>query len=267
MNKQHGFTLVEMSMVLAIIGLLAGSIVLGTTVVRAQQVRQVLEDATTYENAINLFDETYSAKPGDYATATQQWGRADGDPTTTSNCAHPDTDTANGGKPTCNGDGDDYIESSNYESFRAWQQMMAAGMITGYFTGVYATGGTTYAVPSTNSPVSAVKNTTFFIDSYGDYSSDANHYDGNYDNVLVYGGVTTNSYPTSVAITGKEAYELDVKEDDGYPGYGDIRSWKPAYHANCSTSATATAARYNKSYTSDACGLFFLSTFGSSDSD
>lgn len=263
-----GFTLLEMSIVLVIIGLMAGGVMLGVNVARAQQVRQVLDDAGSYRNALGLFELRYSEVPGDFSTATSVWGRADGGTPASSNCATPATDTANGGKATCNGDGDGLIESSNYESFRAWQHMMAGGFIVGHYTGVYVTGGTSYAVPGTNSPVSSVKNATFFLDSFGTLASDADRYDGDYDNVLVFGLKTTNTYPTTAAISGKEAYALDVKEDDGYPGFGNILAWKPAAHANCSTSATASNARYQKDYTSDdACGLFFLNTYEGDDSE
>ena len=262
-----GFSLIEMAVVIAVIALMAGSVVLGSSVVRAQQARQVLQDAATYRNAMVLFYQSYGDYPGDFSTATAQWGRADGDSDTASNCATPATDTASGGKATCNGDGDEYIESANYESFRAWQHMMAANMITGFFTGVYETGGTTYAVPGTNSPVSTIKNGTFFIDSYGDLASDGSRFDGNYDNVLIFGLKTTNSYPTTAALSGKEAYQLDLKDDDGYPGFGDIRAWKNATHSTCATTDVASTARYSKDEDDDACGLFFLSTFEGSDEE
>ena len=264
---KQAFSLVEMAVVLAVIALMAGSVVLGTTVVRAQQARQVLQDATTYRNAIVLFNQSYGDYPGDFATATAQWGRADGGSDTSVNCAAPATDTASGGKATCNGDGDETIESGNYESFRAWQHLTAANMMTGFYTGVYVSGGTTYAVPGTNSPVSTIKNATFYVDSYGDLASDGSRFDGNYDNVLIFGLKTTNSYPTTAALSGKEAYQLDSKEDDGYPGFGDIRAWKNAAQSTCATTDVASTSRYDKDVTDDACGLFFLNTFEGDDED
>jgi prepilin-type N-terminal cleavage/methylation domain-containing protein len=261
--KTAAFTLMEMAVVLVIIGLMSGSVILGTNVVRSQQINQVLEDAGTYRNAMSLFETSYSSLPGDFSGAVAVWGAVGGG----ASCATPATDTDDGGKKTCDGDDDGTIESSNYESFRAFQQMMAAGLIAGRYTGVYVTGGTTYAVPGTNSPVGAVKNSTYFLDSYGDLTSDTDRYDGDYNNVLIYGLKTTNSYPTTAAITAKEAYMIDAKEDDGYPGFGNILSWKPAFHANCSSSATASSATYYKNSTSDVCGLFFLNTYVEEEED
>ncbi len=256
----QGFTFIEMAVVITIIGLLTGGVLMGQSLLVEQRVRGILTDATSYRHALTLFKSKYGELPGDFSTAVRVWGKADGNADLTTNCAAPATD-ASDGKTTCNGDGDGLIEAASFESFRAWQQLAAAEMVIGKFTGIYATGNIRYAIPGTNSPLTAVKNTTFFLDSFGTLSADASRFDGDYDNVLVYGTTTTNSYPTAAAISGKQAYSLDNKADDGLPGLGDMRGWNNTAQANCSTTNVPSTAKYDKDYTSPSCGLFFLNSF------
>ena len=99
---QRGFTLVELSIVLVIVGLLMGGVLVGRDLVRKAQLRTVLTDLEEVQSATRLFSEQYNALPGDIPNATDYWPSAGGDGMVSGTCASAaSNDTA-----TCNGNGD-----------------------------------------------------------------------------------------------------------------------------------------------------------------
>lgn len=69
-QRQGGFTLVEMAIVLVIIGLLLGGIMQGQSLIRAANVRDLITTATDLSAAVSAFKERYQMLPGDHPTAT-----------------------------------------------------------------------------------------------------------------------------------------------------------------------------------------------------
>lgn len=72
-DKQQGFTLVELSIVIVIIGLIVAGIVGGQTLVKQAQLRSVYADANKYKVAINAFKLEYNQLPGDMDNAHDYW--------------------------------------------------------------------------------------------------------------------------------------------------------------------------------------------------
>ena len=257
MKQRHAFTLIEFAVVLVIIGLLIGAVVEGGSIRHAQELRSATQDARNYALAIQTFTDRYGSLPGDMPDAVRIWGRADGGTDLTVNCADPATD-ASTGAPTCNGDGDGVIESSvaaNPENFRAWQQLAAAGLIEGNYTGI----GPGIALAQ-NVPASSLEQSYFYIQSLGTLSGSTDYFDGNYDNTLV-----LSSIPAPLLVP-EDASEIDIKIDDGLPGSGNIRTPTQTksladYSQNCVTSDLATTARYHLGGTQPECILIFLQTF------
>jgi len=68
--KSAGFSLLELSIVLVIIGLIAGGIVAGSSMIRAAELRAVLTELTQYQTATNTFRDKYLGLPGDLRNAT-----------------------------------------------------------------------------------------------------------------------------------------------------------------------------------------------------
>jgi len=163
MKYKDGFTLLEMSIVLALIGLLIAAIVVGNSMVRAAQLQTMLAEYDSYVKAIKQFQDKYLALPGDMlGTAgyqpTDMWG--------TDPVGCPDsTYSATPYTTTCNGDGNGTIGNSDAngtlsvstEWWRAWQHLANAGLIPGQFTGVQGSGGAQEAKIGVNVPASAVK--------------------------------------------------------------------------------------------------------------
>lgn len=64
-NLNSGFTLVELSIVLVIVGLLIGGILVGQSLIESAQVNRLARDLGQYEAAITQFDSRYRVLPGD----------------------------------------------------------------------------------------------------------------------------------------------------------------------------------------------------------
>lgn len=65
--KSHGFTLLELSISLVIIGLLAGGIMIGRHLIHVAEVRAQIAQIQDYQTAYNTFRNKYNCIPGDCA--------------------------------------------------------------------------------------------------------------------------------------------------------------------------------------------------------
>src|SRR5262249_17476276 len=133
-NMRKGFSLIELSIVLVILGLLVGGIMAGQSLIRASEIRSISSEYDRYRTASYAFRDKYFAFPGDIANATDIWGK---DTTSAYACATASGSAASPG--TCNGNGDGFIGSVNVggaEGVRAWQQLALAGLIEGGYNGL-----------------------------------------------------------------------------------------------------------------------------------
>ena len=64
-HKMRGFTLVELSIVLVIVGLLLGGIVIGRDMIEQSEANKVLSDVEGFRSAHQLFRQKYKCIPGD----------------------------------------------------------------------------------------------------------------------------------------------------------------------------------------------------------
>ncbi len=234
----EGFSLVELSVVLAIIGLLAGGIVAGQALIKNARLAKVGTTLNNLKLAYNQFKSQYGYFPGDFPLATTIWGRADNGVPITTNCPFAATYNANANpNGTCNGNGDDWVNtsSSDPEQVRGWQQMRLSGLVTGNYTGIWAS----QQVPEVTNPGILDYNPNGFVEVNGASWYCTGIYagpivgcpeaaDGNY-----YGAFTYESYGTSGSMTGggpavtpQDAYSLDRKYDDGSPNNGDVRAMR-----------------------------------------
>lgn len=227
---RHAFTLIELSVVLVVIGLLVGGIMGGQYLVRQAEIQGTITDLTKYKSAYVQFRETYGMKPGDLTDAQDYWG-ADTNCTTTFTA----TDRVLK-KTTCNGDGDNLIEA--YENFRAWQHMADADLIDGAYTGVPGSGGAYHAVPDQNVPAGRLSGSAYYMDTYGPITNGADTVynllakatDG-----LYFGTQTATNWPTGPVFTPRQQYQIDSKIDDGKPTTGNMFAFKSGTNPNCVT--------------------------------
>lgn len=64
-RKEIGFTLVELSIVLVIIGLLIGGILVGQSLIHSSKINRVVKDLSQYDIALAAFRDKYKQLPGD----------------------------------------------------------------------------------------------------------------------------------------------------------------------------------------------------------
>src|ERR1035441_6872478 len=69
-RKNLGFTLIELSIVLVIIGLIVGGVLVGQDLIRAAEVRATISQIEKYNTAVNTFRGKFNALPGDMNLTT-----------------------------------------------------------------------------------------------------------------------------------------------------------------------------------------------------
>lgn len=263
--QNKGFSLVELSVVIVIIGLLIAGSLVGMSLIRSAEIREVIGEYDRYTKAIKEFQDKYQALPGDMSNAETIWGSDATCPTTATNTVLKIA--------TCNGNGNGRIGASStagvvdttyaYEWFRAWQQLANAGLLDTKFTGVKESAtdgdaGIGLNVPKSKLNVMSGWTLYYFLLT----TTDTNLWGDSYGHVFAFGGNTT-SVTNAPVLSPENANKIDQKIDDGLPGRGNIRARRTASEANCTISdTTQDAATYNISSATDLqCSLLFILGF------
>lgn len=230
---ERGFTLVELSIVLVIIGLLIGGVLKGQELIESSRLNSVATQYNGYLAAVNTFQDKYSALPGDMLSPG----------TTLPNCG-------TGGTCSTAGNGNSIIgntlatpqtaAAANSENMRAWQHLAKANLVTG----VQETGAT-----------------------YGAQYPQARTGGGfNIVNATV-GGTTGHWFrlgpgqtaPTAAltatdgaqALSPSQVATLDRKMDDGIPQSGNVQTDVGSAGTGC------TGATYTENNTGKNCNVLF----------
>lgn len=253
---KNGFSLLELSIVLVIIGLIAGGIVAGSSMIRAAELRAVITEYNQFKTATYTFRDKYLALPGDIRNATAFWGD------NTTHCA--DAAVADGTPGTCNGDGDSLIEfgpaaSQEGEIWMYWQHLSNAELISGEFTGLAGGGSSSHSVLDENVPESKFSGAGWTIQTWNNVST-TSAFVKYYKNHFVFGASGATNSTSGLVLTPAEAWGIDKKIDDGKPGTGSLM---------VSSITTCTNAANNTDYDTDyrldsddiACPLRFITGF------
>lgn len=244
----RAFTLLELAIVLTVLGLLAGGITAGQYLVKQGEVNSIMTEMEKFKSASMQFYSTYSGKPGDITDAESYWG-TDG-----SGC--PANTNRNPRAATCNGNGDRRVTGT--ERWRAWQQLAAAQLIEGNFSGVAGSGGAEHAISEHNVPAGKLRNSAYYMVSFEPGDTNTNYFPTLTDmDAIFFGLQTEDNWPSNAALTPRQTYQIDSKYDDGKPAHGTINSTKNALTPNCTTADT-TDAKYNLTYPATACILIYF---------
>ncbi len=251
-KPNSGFTLVELSIVLMVIGLLVSGILVGQDMIRGAELRSIVTDKDRIQTSIMLFKQKYDALPGDMPNATAFWGLM---PTGT--CSQTSVGASGGtGTQTCNGNGDGLIEAdiivfvagANLELLLAWQHLSNAGLIQGQYNGIFS--GAWGA--SGQGPPSNISNSSIWqISNLGSRAiSDIDYFEGTHINELRILSPGITAAERDAQLTPSEAWNIDKKIDDGLPGLGNMvtyeRNGAPCNTLDASsTVAIAGTATYN----------------------
>lgn len=276
--KNRGFSLVELSIVLVILGLLVGGILAGQSLIRASELRSIPADYLKYRTAAHAFRDKYFAIPGDMTNATAFWGSLGG---TGSDNACQSISGVAGSTATCNGDGDASLRSSvatfsQIEMYRFWQHLANANMIAGSYTGYAA--NTSDRVIGLNLPATRLSNVYFFAEFGKGYASstccdtyagNANWFGGKYGRNTLYVASTSglSTVAGSQPFTPEEAWNIDSKIDDGLPGSGIVLAFKGnGTNTNCTNVAGIVppgdaGATYLLTNKMKDCTFFFTNAF------
>lgn len=260
---KHGFSLVELSIVLVILGLLTGGILTGQSLIRAAELRAVTTEFTQYQTAVQTFRDKYFALPGDMRNATDFWGAADGDDGVGPDCRA----IVSSGVTTCNGSGDGRITddaSFAHEMFRAWHHLANADLVSGSFSGTREPAALAWlTLIGYNIPASKQG-----LAGWGFCHPTARQYNTGDALRLIHSAEGNSSGECSMrrsaGLTPEEAWNIDTKLDDGRPGQGSVLGlggYLSAAFLNCVTggdSAPDPTVDYDLTETGGNCLLQFL---------
>ena len=262
MHGTKGFTLLEMSIVIVIIGLLAGAVIGGRAMIRTSELQSIITDFEKYRDATNLFKTQYHEIPGDMIDGTDFWG----------------TSTACGGTSAtgvCNGNGDGVLSYATTnggpaEAYQFWRELALSGRISGNYSGLSGPVYTMQSLPGFNVPTARMTDTgweagssqylgTGWLGVGADPVSVLDY--GNYFRFgLPYGGIGL----AHATLKPAEAWKIDTKMDDGLPARGSIIAANPDSSSIACTSATSTTdldSPYDLEVALPACTLFFIKQF------
>lgn len=255
-SSKRAFSLVELSIVLVILGLLVGGILAGQSLIRAAELRSISTDLAKHQTAINSFRDKYLQLPGDFSNATKFWSVAGGNGTgTDSACFIANEAPTNVG--TCNGNAGATIHYTT-ESWIFWEHLSLAGLVEGSFAGGDATGATgkILAVGVNLMPTK--------LSNVGIQSANRLAY-GKTTNYLIVGGNTyTGTLVVNPAVKSEEAWNLDTKMDDGQASYGKIfgaNGFNGTSYVGCTNGSRIDleppGSVYNLQAATPGCALYF----------
>jgi prepilin-type N-terminal cleavage/methylation domain-containing protein len=228
-EKNRGFTLIELSIVLVIIGLIVGGVLVGQDLIKAAELRATISQKEKFDAAVNTFRSKFNGVPGDLAT----YARFTGQLTTAGLTGGTGFGDGNGLIQGVGGVGTDNVGFVG-EIKLFWRQLSDAALLGDNTASVTTAAAATIASVNGNGyvpPGKLGKGSFWYVGS----TVGLNYY--------TLSGFTTMATATSMnavstdVITPNEAYQIDQKLDDGIPNTGTVMSI-----ASVTTMTTVAAA-------------------------
>lgn len=242
LNK-NGFSLIELSFVLIIIGLIAAVIVTRTEITENTRRNVVISDFKKYEVAYNQFKEKYLAVPGDSKSPLKLIG-----------CSSCIDGNDNGLI--------DFLRAFE-EAYDAWKQLAFTGFIEGAYPGKPAGGGGAETEPEIGKEIPAAPyDGAAYILAYHDFSS----YDLSPVNSVTVGIKTsTVNVINGNFLSSEQASLIDQKIDDGFPLtgrlFGEDSTYNDSPNSNCYNfggTEDLSVTTYSMSQVTNSCYLIYF---------
>lgn len=217
MSAQKGFTLVELSIVLVIIGLIIGGILKGQELIGNAQIKNVVSQAQSYQAATAAFRDKYNALPGDLVTADLLIPGC----TVGGVCAPPTAATLGDGIIGLTTAVAATTVDTGVENIAFWQQLTAARFIGDVELNTAATTyGTRFPSAATGGGFQALHNSATGRP------------------ILRLAGTVGAVVTTNGALRPDQALQIDSILDDGKPNNGSVVTNATLSAVTCFTAAT-----------------------------
>ena len=194
--KKNGFTLVELSIVLVIIGLLIGGILVAQSMIRSTKIQAFVRQLGQFDAAVENFYTTYGELPGDSAKFDSAVGNSDD----SINCAS-----------------DTFDQECPY----FWPQLSAVGLKSETGANYVPTYANTFPFSAPNAPKAKIGTNSGVIvrSSNDDYGKVVNvYYIGNWT-----ASTAADTIHLDNSISGPDALAVDTKIDDGNGTTGNVQ--------------------------------------------
>ncbi|MBN8530660.1 MAG: type II secretion system protein [Alphaproteobacteria bacterium] len=234
MKTTQGFSLVELSIVMVVIGLIVGGVLAGREIIRNAEVNSVAAELAAIETGIFTFESKYNLLPGDLNIATTYWPAV-----------------------TANGDGNGFVDDDFgiREDLLAWQHMALAGVMRGNYTGVADPAFPPSGInPGVNAPTSKIIASSFTLQRHIPPVDD---YNGVYGQFVRFAGQTPTGTLMKPLLNPSEAKRIDAKTDDGNSETGDIIG----YNGTGGSGNCTTAGNYNVANNGPSCCLHWWTKY------
>jgi prepilin-type N-terminal cleavage/methylation domain-containing protein len=235
----QGFTLIELSIVLVVIGLIVGGILVGQNLIVASQVRATITQVEKFNQAANTFYGKYGFLPGDMP-------------------AGPAAQFGFGARGTAPGQGDGNGIIQGYagsalggfenagETVTFWVDLSTARLIEYGFTQGSETSGPGVISPTTSPnldaffPAAKIGNGNYFYIWSGDFAGLEDSVPPNYFGLSVPVSIDSGWVIISnPGLTVAQASSIDKKVDDGLPQTGNVLAAYYNFNLNCCGGAWA----------------------------
>jgi prepilin-type N-terminal cleavage/methylation domain-containing protein len=256
-NNRKAFSLVELSVVLAVISFIVAVVIGGAVLKKAARIKLIIAEVQEVKAMTKQFEMNFNYLPGDFPDAGSLWGN--------------DCDGSSSGSDLCSGDGDGEIDhinsSSNKEPHTFWQHLKKAKIINNTYT-IAPNGSAPFTTSSNAYPSKIVKEGLYYpqypvTDSStaalsGFLSSDLTvkwfHSKHANKNLFLFGAQplntsTSGGYQASGPLFyPRDVYLIDKKIDDSRPLTGIIKGVTYSSAANGWQGTTSTSSNECESY-------------------
>ena len=220
-QSTQAFTLIELSIVLVIVGLLAGGILVGANLIKIAEIRSAIKQVEGIQTGINAFRLKYNCLPGDCANANNF-----GFETRTGAPGH--------------GNGNSLYENCNpltswnlqgCETLLFWSDLSDAALIDGNFTTATDANNTiTAANRSLYFPRSKLGSGYFMVYNttnvtfpwLGQYQNFLGQYQNYLALIDISGTIDASGVSPLPSLTPTQTFAIDSKLDDGKPMSGKV---------------------------------------------